>query len=222
MISIIRMLTNGESNQLWSTIIDQKDPLQSALDTKGRLLYLTKRAGFNEASLLVHTNDLNALTELMIAHLSTMKEISAISVIHLFRPKFFPIPKDTSHMKRFVITIKAKPKHRAEIYRKLLNPNVPKGLRKVYYGFTFHHYEDDFQYSILADDEETMQEFVDENIDTMDGVTKTKVCPIEKTQPFISYRDYKEWLQHTSGDNSTPGWHSYLEHHFEEQLETSA
>jgi len=222
MISIIRMLTHGEAKEMWSTIIGQKDSLQSALGKNGRLLYLTKRVDFSEASLFVHTNDLNAITELVIGHLSKIRAVSAISIIHLFRPKFFPIPKDTSNMKRFVITIKAKPKHLAEIYRKLLNPNLPKGLKKVYYGFTFQHYEDDLQYSLLADDEESVQKFVAENINSMDGIIKAEVRPIEKTKPFISYKEYKEWLEHTSEDNSTPGWHSYLEHHFQEQLETSA
>lgn len=213
MILIVRMLTDGEAQKMWAAIIDQKDSLQSTLGKKGRLLYLTKRVGVNEASLFVHANDLNAVIDLIISRLGKIEAISAISIINLFRPRFFPVPKDTSDKKRFVITVKADPKLYSEVYKKLLNPNLPEGLRRVYYAFTFQHYEDDLQYSLLADDEERVQKFVAENINTINGIIKTEVHLIEKTKAFISY---KEWIEYTSESNSVPAWHRYMEHHFED------
>src|SRR3989339_347396 len=108
MIVIIRMLTDDASKNLWDEIAHRKEDLQKVLQDRGRLLYLSKRKGHNEASLFVHAKDSNVINELITGHLSKVKSVSAIWVIHLFKPRFFPIPSDTIDLKRFVITAKIK------------------------------------------------------------------------------------------------------------------
>ncbi len=211
MIVIVRMLTDSDAKKLWDSIIFQKDLLQSSLDKKGRLLYLTKRVGCNEASLFIHTNDLNGVIDLVLGPLGKIEGVTDISIIHLLRPRFFPVPKDTYGMKRFVITAKVNPQQYREVYKKLLNPNIPEGLRKVYYAFTFQQHEGDLQYSLLAEEEESVRKFVTEHINTINGIISTQLQQAEKTKPFISY---KEWLEYTSEGNAVPAWHHYMENHF--------
>ena len=218
MIWIIRLKTDGEAKKLWADIIDRKDSLQEALGKKGRLLYLAKRVGFNEASLFVHADDLNSVSELVVDHMSQLEGVSGTRIIHLFRPRFFPVPEDTYDMKRFVVSIKVSPSKHKEVYKKLLNPNLPDGLRKVYYAFTFHQYDEDLQYSLLAEDKESVDKYVAENINTMDGILKAEVYQAEKSKPFISY---KQWLEYTSEGNSVPAWHHYMENHFDFVEETT-
>jgi len=211
MIYVIRMLTDCDPKKMWASIIEQKESLQHTLVNKGQLMYLSKRANHNEVNLFVHSFDSNILTDLLINHLGVIKEVSDISIYQLFRPRFFPIPKDNSDMKHCIVDIKVKPQHFTEVYKKLLNPNVPEGIRKVYYAFVFQQNGGDMQYSLLANDEDKMQKFVTENICAIEGVVRTEVYMIEKTKPFISY---KEWMEYTKVANLIPAWNRYMENHF--------
>jgi translation elongation factor EF-1beta len=207
MILIIRMSTDGDAKKMWSAIMEQKDSMQSALGKNGQLLYLTKRIEFNEASLYIHTSDIMSIINLVTEHLSTVDEVSAISIIHLIKPRFFPVPKDTYNLKRFIISLKVHPKSLKDVYKKLLNPNLPEGIIKVYYAFTFQNNNEALQYSVLAEDEESVQKFIAESIHSIDGIIKTELHQAEKTKPFISY---KEWLEYTSEGNDMPAWHHYV------------
>jgi translation elongation factor EF-1beta len=212
MILIIRMSTDGDAKKMWSAIMEQKDSMQSALGKNGKLLYLAKRVDFNEANLYIHTSDIMSIINLVTEHLSTVDEVSAISIVHLIKPRFFPVPKDTYNFKRFIISLKVHPKSLKAVYKKLLNPNVPEGIRKVYYAFTFNSYDEALQYSLLSENEESVQKFVAESIHNIDGVVKTDIFQAEKTKPFISY---KEWQNYTSEGNNVPAWHHYMENHFD-------
>jgi len=212
MILIVRMSTDGDAKKLWSAIMDQKKSMQSALGKNGQLLYLTKRVDFNEASLFIHTKDFNSVINLLTEHLNILDEVSAIRIIHLLKPRFFPVPKDTYNLKRFTISLKVHPKSLKDVYKKLLNPNMPNGIRKVSYAFTFRNNNESLQYSLLAEDEESVGKFIAESIQSIDGIIKTEVHQAEKTKPFISY---KEWLKYTSDGNDVPGWHNYMENHFD-------
>ena len=212
MILVIRLSTDGDAKKMWSAIMDQKDSMQSALGKNGQLLYLTKRVDFNEASLFIHTKDFTSIINLVTEHLHTVDEVSAISIVHLIKPRFFPVPKDTYNLKRFIISLKVHPKSLKDVYKKLLNPNLPEGIRKVYYAFTFQNNNEALQYSVLAEDEESIRKFIAESIQTIDGIIKTELHQAEKTKPFISY---KEWLKYTSEGNEVPAWHHYMENHFD-------
>ena len=203
MILIVKMLGDTSAKKLWDSIIRQQDDLQAVLGRQGKLLYLTKRRGYNEACLFVHVKDSGSIIELVADHLSKIEGLSSLCIAHLFRPRFFPVPKDTSDMKRFVITAKVSPKHFTEVYKKLLNPNLPEGLRRVYYAFSFHSYDDNLQYSFLAENEEIAQNYVNDSINAVKGIIIADLHQIERTKAFITY---KEWVKYTSeGDNITPG-----------------
>ena len=203
MILIVKMLGDNIAKKMWDSIIRQQDELQSALGKKGKLLYLTKRRGYNEACLFVHVRDSGNIIDLVAEHLSKIEGVSSLCIAHLFRPRFFPVPRDTYDLKRFVITAKVRPKYFTDVYKKLLNPNLPKGLKRVYYAFTFHSYDDNLQYSFWAENEEAAQRYVDENINTVKGIIIADLHQIERTKAFITY---KEWVKYTSEEESiTPG-----------------
>ncbi|MBN2109056.1 MAG: hypothetical protein JW832_16640 [Deltaproteobacteria bacterium] len=203
MILIVKMLGDTNAKRMWDAIIRQQDDLQSSLGRKGKLLYLSKRRGYNEACLFIHVKDSGSVIELVVEHLSKIEGISSLCIAHLFRPRFFPVPKDTYDMKRYVITAKVNPRHFTEVYKKLLNPNLPEGLKRVYYAFTFHSYDDNLQYSFLADNEESAQKYVNEKINTVKGIIIADLHQIERTKAFIPY---KEWVKYTSQEeSSTPG-----------------
>ncbi len=211
MIFIIRIQTESDPKKLWLSIIEQKDALQEVLQKRGRLLYLTKRVNVNGASLFVHASDSSDIVDIVVNNISPIAGVSAVSIIPLYRPRFFPLPKDTSDMKHFVISAQVESKHLREVYKKLMNPNLPADVKRVYYAFTFQDHDENIQYALLSHEEDTVQKFVDEQMHTIKGIVKTEIKMTEKTKPFISY---SEWLEYTSKGNSIPGWYRYMENHF--------
>lgn len=168
---------------------------------------MSQRQGHNEASLFVHARDSNAISELITEQLSQIPAVSAVWIIHLFKPRFFPIPADSEKMKRFVITAKIKPDSLSEVYSQLTDPNLPNGLKKVYYAYTFHLYDETLQYSLLAGSAETLKQYIAEKLDKIKSILKIELHPIEKTKPFISYN---EWQEYEGGSDAIPTWQQHM------------
>ena len=194
MLIIIRIHSKGPIESVWDEIIKQQEPIQKAFADKCHILYLTKRQGFhNEASLFVDISDLSILGDLVISHLAKIKNVENFIIHHLFKPKFYPLPHDTKEYKRFIINLKVKAPYLADVYKKLVDPNIPEGMKKVYFAFTFHNSSDCIQFSVLSKSEDVLREYVVEVIDRLPGVVRTTVIPIERSKPFISYDTWQSF-----------------------------
>ena len=188
MLIIIRIHSKGPLQPVWDRIIEQQEPIQKAFAGKCQLLYLTKRLGFNrEASLFIDLSDESILADLVVSHLARIRGVDSFVIHHLFKPKFYPLPRDTKEYRRFVINLKVEPSNLTEVYKNLIDPNIPEGMKKVYFAFTFHQSSDSVQLSILSKSEDVMREYVSTVIASLPGVVRTTVIPIEISKSFISY-----------------------------------
>ena len=194
MLIIIRIHSKGLIEPVWDRIIKQQEPIQKAFADKCHLLYLTKRLGFNrEASLFVDLSDESILGDLVVSHLAKIKGVDNFVIHHLFKPKFYPLPHDTKEYRRFIINLKVKAPYLADVYKKLVDPNIPEGMKKVYFAFTFHLSSDSIQLSILSKSEDVMREYVATVISSLPGVARTTVIPIEISKSFISYETLQSY-----------------------------
>jgi hypothetical protein len=192
MLIIIRIHSKGPIETIWDEIIRQQEAIQKAFADKCHILYLTKRQGFgNEANLFVDVSDDSTLSDLVVHHLAKIKDVENFIIHHLLRPKFYPLPRDTKEYKRFIINLKVEASYLADVYRKLINPSIPEGMKKVYFAFTFHHSSDCIQFSVLSKSEDVLREYVAEVIERLPGVVRTTIIPVERSKPFISYKTYQ-------------------------------
>jgi hypothetical protein len=204
MINIIRIQTQEQPEQLWDRILDKKDELQSALANNGKILYLSKRSKYNEASMFVHTRDTNVLGDFIAMHLAKLDGVTGIWVINMVKPIFFPLPKGAaSQMKRYTVTVKSFPPRLSEIYEKISQLVFPDGIKITYLAYTFHLFGDCLQFSLLADEEKTLQKYVNDIISNIPGILRTTVCEIEKNFPFISFED---WQNYSSQNPLLAAW----------------
>jgi len=194
MISIIRIETQENPEMLWNNILENKEILQNAFRNKGKLLYLSKRRNYKEASLSVHVAEPNILGNFIAHNLAKLKEVTSIWLINMLKPSFFPLPKDTRHMKRYIITLKIFPSRLDELYDMISNMDYPEWIKLVYVAYTFHLFTDSIQFSILSEKEDAeLNKYINVNIDNIPGVLKSTVFEIEKTYPFISYKEWKDY-----------------------------
>ena len=194
MLIIIRIHSKGPIETLWDEIIKQQEPMQKAFPNKCHILYLTKRQGFsNEASLFVDVSDPSILGDLIVHHLSKIKDLENFIIHHLLKPKFYPLPRDTKGYRRFIINLKVGASYLAGVYKNLIDPNIPEGMKKVYFAFTFHHSSDCIQLSVLSKSEDVLREYVADVIERLPGVVRTTIIPIERSKSFISYDTYQSF-----------------------------
>jgi hypothetical protein len=194
MISIIRIQSQGKADILWDEILKNKNALQSVLDNRGKMLYLSKRAKYNEVSLFLHIADANILGDFIAQHLAKLNGVDSLWLINMLKPVFFPFPKDARRQKRYTVTVKAYPPRLSEIYSALANLAHSETVAITYLAYTCHLFGDCIQLSLQAADETDIPKYVSQVIDNIPGVLKTTACAIEKTHPFTSYEEWQKYI----------------------------
>jgi len=200
MLIIIRIHSKESIEPVWEEIIKSQDRIQQEYADKCHILYLTKRMGFHkEASLFVEAADRSTISDLIVTHLARIPGIEGFIIHHLYKAKFYPLPHDTKEYKRFTINLKVDAPYLAEVYKRLIDPNIPEGMKKVYFAYTFHSSIDSLQLSMLSKSEDTLREYIVNVIDKFPGVLKTTIFAIERTKPFITYDIWQKFAdQHPS------------------------
>jgi hypothetical protein len=169
------------------------DELQESVKNKGQLLYLTKRAKHEDVSLFIHTNDPNSLGDFIAEELNKIAHVTGVWVIHLIKPIFYPLPKDTKNMKRFAISLKVFINNLGDVYRNIATARLPDGLKLAYIAYTFHLFEDSIQLSLLTENNETLSHYLTDVVEKLPGVLRTTVNLIERTIPLVSYDAWREY-----------------------------
>lgn len=207
MIAVVRMKAQKRSEKVWDYIVTHLEELQGKLQPQGRLLYLSRRAKHERVSLFVHVTDPDLLGSFIADDLGKIEDLTGCWVLDLLKPLFFPLPKDTGNMKRYVVTLRVLPAQIGEIYERLSRPELPSGMMMAYLALTCHLYGDALQFSALAEDEEQLNAFIAEQINTLPGVLHTTVNDVETTKPLVSY---DEWREYSEEHSLVPTWDEKL------------
>lgn len=207
MIAIVRLKSQEKRERICDDIFFQIEELQRGLKGKGLLLYLSKRMKHEDVSLFIHTTDASVLGDFIADRLSRIEHITDMWVINLIKPIFYPLPKDTKRMKRFVIALKVFPKNLDDVYQYISKAVLPMGLRMAYIAYTFHLFGDSLQFSVLTEQEEALTEYLSGVIDQIPGVLKRTVNRIVRTRPLVSY---DAWKQYSSNHGIVTTWDEAL------------
>lgn len=207
MISIIRLKPQERGEKICDYIMSRVNELQDGIKGKGQMLYLSKRAKHEDVSLFIHTVDTDVLGDFIVEHLNKIEHITSIWVINMIKPVFYPLPKDTRHMKRLSVTLKVFPKNLKDVYRTIATAALPAGLKMAYIAYTCHLFGDCLQFSILAESEKTLYKYITEKVHRIPGVLNSTVNLIEMTRPLVSY---DEWKQYSARHGIIPSWDEEL------------
>ena len=207
MISIIRLNSQERKGRICDLVMAKLDELQESLKDKGLLLYLTKRAKHEDVSLFIHTVAPNFLGDFIAERLNKIEHVTGIWAIHLIKPIFYPLPKDTKNMIRFAVSLKVFIKNLKDVYQNIATANLPDGLKLSYLAYTFHLFEDSIQFSILTENEKTLSNYLTDVVEKMPGLLRTTVNLIERTRPLVSY---ETWREYSSKYGIVPSWDGNL------------
>jgi hypothetical protein len=203
MISIIRLRSQERKESICDSVMAHLDELQKSIEDRGQLLYLTKRARHEDVSLFIHTVDPDFLGDFIAEDLSRIDHVTGIWAIHLIKPVFYPLPKDTRNMKRYAISLRVFTGSLKDVYQKLATAYLPAGLKMAYLAYTFHLFEDSLQLSLLAENEEGLNSYLSGFMEKIPGVLRTTVNLIERTRPLVTY---EKWRGYSAKHGIVPSW----------------
>ena len=203
MISIIRLQSQERKERICDDVMAHLDELQESIKEGGQLLYLTKRARHEDVSLFIHTVNPDLLGDFIAEDLNKIEHVTGIWAIHMIKPVFYPLPKDTKNMKRYAISLRVFINNLKEIYQQMANANLPEGLKMAYLAYTFHLFEDSIQLSILAENERNLNSYLNGVVEKTPEVLRTTVNLIERTRPLVTY---EKWREYSAKHGIVPSW----------------
>ena len=203
MISIVRLRSQERKEIICDSVMAHLEELQESIKGRGLLLYLTKRARHEDVSLFVHTADPDFLADFIAEDLSRIDHVTGIWAIHLIKPVFYPLPKDTKDLKRYAISLRVFTASLKDVYKEMAAARLPAGLKMAYLAYTFHLFEDSLQLSILAKNKEDLQTYLQDFVENIPGVLSTTMNLIERTRPLVSY---EAWKQYATKHRIIPLW----------------
>lgn len=201
MIAIVRMKAQERRDMLWESVAGHAGELQQKLAHEGQMLFLSQRTRHDDVSLFVHVADPDVLAGFIVHDLAKIEGLTGCWMINMLKPLFFPLPRDTSGMSRYAITVRASPPELENIYVSLSRPDLQPGVLMAYLALTCHLYGDCLQFSMITGNEESLNRYLDESVRTLPGVLHLTVSHIERTKPLVSYDEWSEYsATHPSWD----------------------
>jgi DNA-binding Lrp family transcriptional regulator len=178
-------------------------------DTDVTLLYMTQRSNQEDTSLIVDIKDTNAFGEFITKYIAPLQHVNGVWLFNLIQPKFFPIPKGTPQdFQRYTVTITAKPKDYARIYKTISVLEPTKDVIVTYIAHTFQAFGQDILVSLVGRDRDTIEKFVMEQIVPIDGIRETKTTRITRTKRLASYNVWKGYIKSCNGQPYKSGHES--------------
>src|SRR5512137_2364081 len=98
-----RVVTHVNPDHLWEHVLKNHGSWRSK-DVMP--VYMTRRPHQNDTSLIVYSTDTDSLSDFLLKHIATVKNIRGIRVITMAKMKFFMLPADRPRdFLRFTVTI---------------------------------------------------------------------------------------------------------------------
>lgn len=204
MMFITRLQTERDEDHLWDYIIDNFEGM-TRRDVVP--LYVTKRDVQGETSLIVDATDLSALSDFIMTHLAEDETIVNIRVVNMMQPLFFPAPTNARELQRFTVNVCCRPKQCKEIYKEVSRIRTTDDIAITYISFNFMDCGNSLTLSVLSRDEDALETFLDQQVDSIQGAQTIDYVRIIKTRKLASLREWQKtihpltlWEQATSCD----------------------
>ncbi len=156
-------------------------------------LYMTQRHLQEDTSLILDVKDPDALADFLTEHIAKVKHVRGIWVINMAKMRFFRLPADRPiEFSRFTVTIDAMPDHFDPIYDTVANLKPGRDVMINYIAHTFQSFNASIMVSVLARSKNHMDAFVQDCIQSLDGVLGTEITYISKTKRLVTPEEWEE------------------------------
>jgi DNA-binding Lrp family transcriptional regulator len=165
-------------------------------------LYLARCFTHSDVSIIVDIKDTDALSRFITEGILNMEGVWDFMTIYLLNPHFFRIPDNVDLEKtgHFTVTLDVKSDKTEAVFNQIRDLASTDEAAISFMAYTFHSFDNDIIFSLLAPDISLAGKFVDEKIRTIDGVHDTFLWQLSKCKfvvPQQKWLDYINYIRKT-------------------------
>lgn len=190
MMMIVRLYPKGDKEKLWQCVLPV---LQNSKSEHFRPLYISQWEPVEFTTVMIDVANTDGLFQFFTKDLAQCDMIDRSRTMTLMRPIFYPVPKDRpKELHRFRIALQVETPHLEAIYNKMTDIDYCKEkCYPTYQAFSFG--EDDILLSILAENEECINNLIQERILLMEGVLNAEYIRITKSFRIIPKEEWNAY-----------------------------
>ncbi|UCF08009.1 MAG: hypothetical protein JSW28_10275 [Thermoplasmata archaeon] len=196
MLAIVRVKMRNGNNDLWNYIVENDNTIESEFNGEAKLMYITRRARHEDTSLFIHAKNPDVLGKFVADNIAAIEGVDKIWMVNLMGMRFFRIPeKLLDEWQRLIVTVRVYPCKYSEVYNSISRLPQTQDVAPVYLAYTFHLYGDSLMFSLVSKDLSSVQDYIQENIKNLPGVSGHTTTVIEKQQRLAPKEDWKEYVK---------------------------
>jgi DNA-binding Lrp family transcriptional regulator len=184
---IVRLITKDDSEKVWSYLIKN---LKGKETKKVKPLYISKLHGKNYLGVIFDVEKIDYIVKFLVQQIGACEGIVDTQTRTLMKPVFLPIPKDRPDcLYRYTIHMRVEPKSYHDVYNELLDHKYRNDVFPTYIAYSLGDF--DIVVSVLGESIDKVNEFGDETLTVIDGVTEFEIFPIERSEHLASNETWR-------------------------------
>lgn len=194
MMMIVRLYPKGDKQKLWDCVL----PILREIKSEHyRPLYLSQWEPVEFTTVMIDVGNLNCMHKLFTQELSKCDEIERSRTLTLMSPHFFPVPKERpQELHRYRIAVQVDTALLEQVYQKISDIDYSNiNIFPTYQAYSFG--EDDILLSVLAENEEGIDTFIQDFLAPIEGIRNVEYIWITQSlriAPKDFWREYRKKL----------------------------
>jgi hypothetical protein len=161
-----------------------------------RIVYLTHRSLQEDVSIILEAKNMDSVAEFVTKHITPMKEVAAVRIIGLMKPRFFKMPKKRiQEPKRYTVSVTVDPNEFDSVYDYLSDFKPSNSVAPVYLACTFSGFGRDMLFSFLCPGETTAKKFVSTYIAKYKGIMDTSTTLMSQSRRLTSRDGWRKLIK---------------------------
>jgi hypothetical protein len=196
MLAIVRIKTRNGNDVIWDYITKNHHELEKGYDNCVEIMYMTKRDKYEDTSLFLHSGDPNCIGDFIAKIIAPIPGVDEIWMLNMMNMRFFFLDNSLlDKWERYVVTIRTKPNKFEETYNTISKLKPSSSAAPVYLAYTFHLYGDSIMFSLIADDKESAEKYVNDHIKVLPDVFRTHLTSIQKQVRLTTPESWKIYVK---------------------------
>ncbi len=187
MLMVLKLYPKGDQNKVWDYVFKNFD---KTVEKTVIPIQMTEHVGDNVVGILFNVINIDDMVNFLTYRIGECEEIIDTKTMIFMKPVFLPLPKDrTIRLRRFTVPLIVQPRYFNTVYKKLIDYKYPDNIFPIYITYTLG--ESDILISMVAEDIETIHNFVSHTISPMDGVDSYMITEFGRSKRLISKEQWR-------------------------------
>lgn len=190
MMMIVRLYPKDDKEKLWNCVLPV---LQNMKSENFKPLFMSQWEPVEFTTVMFDVSNPEIMYRLFTRELSKCDMIAQSRTLTLMSPIFYPVPKKKPEvLHRYRIAIQVDTAHLESVFGKITDIDY-RNLKvyPTYQAFSFG--EDDILLSILSENEEALNNFIQDQLGSIEGIIKVEYITITRSHRIVAKDEWQNY-----------------------------